>query len=134
MHDVILIEDDDALRDYLCEGLSKAGYDVRDAGGGALGLALFRERAANIVVTDLILDDGEGVETLIQLRGAEPPPLLIAISGNPLYLSHSLKLGAQKALLKPFTMDGLLDAVEERPRKWDPRRVNGTNDRRYDSG
>jgi two-component system response regulator HydG len=123
MHDIIVIEDDDILRDYLCEGLANAGHAVRGAVSGASGLAMLRARAADIVITDLVMDNGEGMETLIELRDAEPPPLLIAMSGNALYLEQSLKLGAQCGLLKPFTMAALLRAVDEPAQKWITRRA-----------
>lgn len=122
MQEIIVIEDDDILREYLCEELAKAGHKVRGAVSGAAGLAMFRAQAADIVVTDLVMDHGEGMETLIELRDADPPPLLIAISGNALYLEQSLKLGAQCGLLKPFTMAALLRAVDEPAQKWNPRR------------
>jgi DNA-binding response OmpR family regulator len=123
MHDIIVIEDDDILREYMCEGLAKSGHKVRGAVSGVEGLAMFRAQAADIVITDLVMDDGEGMGTLIELRDAEPPPLLVAISGNALYLEQSLKLGAQCGLLKPFTMAALLRAVDEPAQKWNPRRA-----------
>ncbi len=113
MPDIILIEDDDFLREYLREGLVEAGHAVRDAAGGHAGLALYRERPADVVITDLFMDHGEGMETVMALRDSHPTPLVIAISGNPLYLEQSLKLGAARAMLKPFTMAAILDAVTQ---------------------
>ena len=58
------------------------------------------------------MDDGEGIGTIgaVRQRSAEVP--VIAISGNPVYLEYSAKLGADRTLLKPFVLDDLLDAIE----------------------
>ena len=78
--------------------------------------------AVNIIITRgkekgqpylRIMDDGEGVETIIKLRECCPQTPVIAISGNPLYLAHARKLGATMALLKPFTKKELFDAFGE---------------------
>lgn len=111
MTDILLIEDDDLLREHLRDGLIEAGHQVREAESGDQGLAMFEAEPADLVITDLIMDDGEGVSTIRTLRGACSRTPIIAISGNPLYLDNSVKLGANLGLLKPFRMGALLDAV-----------------------
>ncbi|MBT6094891.1 MAG: response regulator [Rhodospirillaceae bacterium] len=111
MADILLIEDDDLLREYLRDGLRDTNHCVREAASGEKGLALFGEAAAELVITDLVMDDGEGVSTILALRESCPETPIIAISGNPLYLDSALKLGANLGLLKPFTMSTMLDAI-----------------------
>ncbi len=113
MADILLIEDDEFLREYLGDGLRKANHQVREAASGDTGLTLFSDAAAELVITDLVMDDGEGVGTIMALREANSELPLIAISGNPLYLDSARKLGANFALLKPFTMNQMLDAITE---------------------
>ena len=112
MVDVLLIEDDDYLRRGLGDALTRAGHAVREAGNGAAGLKQFDAAAPEIVITDIIMDDGEGIGTIgaVRQRSAEVP--VIAISGNPVYLEYSAKLGADRTLLKPCVPDDLLDAIE----------------------
>ena len=113
MTDILLIEDDELLREQLRNGLVRAGHDVREAESGDKGLALFQAQPAELVITDLVMDDGEGVETIRELRVLCSVTPIIAISGNSLYLDNSVKLGANLGLLKPFTIGALLDAVGE---------------------
>lgn len=111
MIDVLLIEDDDLLRGYLLEGLEDAGYRTREAGSGAQGLKMIGQRRPDIVVTDLVMDDGEGIGTIMTLRDACSGIPLIAISGNPMYLDHAIKLGAWRSLLKPFLISELSTTI-----------------------
>jgi DNA-binding response OmpR family regulator len=111
MASILLIEDDELLREYLSEGLGDAGHRVREAESGDKGLAMFRADPADLLITDLVMDDGEGVGTIMALRDACPQTPVIAISGNPLYLDSACKLGADRGLLKPFTMTQMLDTV-----------------------
>jgi len=111
MRDVILIEDDNDLREFLRDGLANTGYTVREADGGTDGLTQFMARPAEIVITDMVMAEGEGMETLMALRDARPAPKVLVISGNPLYVEQSLLLGANGALLKPFTLTAMLDTL-----------------------
>ncbi len=111
MAELLLIEDDDLLLEYLRDGLLDAGHRVREAESGDKGLAMFRADPADLLITDLVMDHGEGVGTIMALRDACPTTPVIAISGNPLYLDSACKLGADRGLLKPFTMAQMLDAV-----------------------
>ena len=108
---LLLIEDDDLLRGQLASGLSDAGYQVTEAGNGEEGLRLFDSISPDLVITDIVMDEGEGIAVIIALRRARPELPIIAMSGNPLYLEHGLKLGATEAFPKPFTMSKLLDGI-----------------------
>jgi len=72
---------------------------------------MFMARPADVVITDMVMDNGEGMETVMALRDARPAPKVLVISGNPLYVEQSLKLGADGALLKPFTLTLMLDTL-----------------------
>ncbi len=112
MSDVLLIEDNQVLRQQLYEGLVDARYRVYDAENGLLGLRLFEQHRPAVVVTDLIMDGGEGIESILTLRQLDREVGIIAISGNSDYLNSSAKLGADRILLKPFRMDDLIAAIE----------------------
>jgi len=116
MLSVLLIEDETLLRDQIRTGLVDAGYQVRDAESGSQGLRMFKNERPDFVVTDLVMDGGEGIESILAIRRTDPELPIVAISGNPQYLHNSSQLGATYTLLKPFAIGQLLDIlVDTRP-------------------
>jgi DNA-binding response OmpR family regulator len=115
---VLIIDDDEQLRALLHEILERAGFAVVEAANGAEGLRLFRSDPADVVITDLIMPDKEGVETILELRREFPEARVIAISGggrngNANYLPIAARLGARRTVAKPFSRQEILDAVRE---------------------
>ena len=114
---VLLIEDDDLLRDVLARSLVAAGHEVVEASNGIEGIDLFRARPADVVVTDLVMPLQEGVETIMQLRKLRRDIPIVAMSGgvpnSKLYLGIAGRIGAQKILPKPFTPAQLQAAITE---------------------
>jgi DNA-binding response OmpR family regulator len=110
---VLIMEDDELLRSHLCDGLAAAGHDVKEAKDGKSGLDLFQSMLPDIVLTDLIMENGEGIESIMAIRRQAPTVPVIAMSGNPQYLKNSSKLGATHTLLKPFRMTQLLEVFDE---------------------
>ena len=116
MHRILLIEDDQMLRRALRIALVKSGYEVVEAGNGHEGLMAFKAKPVDLVVTDLIMPEMEGVETIQVLRKLSPYLPIIAISGggrgSPAdYLHFAQKLGAARAFAKPFEPGELCAAV-----------------------
>jgi DNA-binding response OmpR family regulator len=112
MVEILLIEDDDLLREHLRIALEDKEYAVQEACNGKQGLKFFDAKPADIVITDLVMDEGEGMGTIMSLRETSTNTPLIAISGNPLYLQHASKMGIKQALLKPFTTAALFEAID----------------------
>ncbi|HTQ52249.1 MAG TPA: response regulator [Candidatus Acidoferrales bacterium] len=115
---ILLIEDDSNLRRMLYYDLIEAGYTVSEAIHGADGLRQLHAHPADLVITDMLMPEMDGVETVQQLRRSFPGLKIIAISGGGLaspdhYLKIAQKLGADKTLKKPFTFPELLDAIHE---------------------
>ena len=115
---ILLIEDDSALRRMLYYDLIAAGYAVSEAVHGADGLVQLRNNPVDLVITDMLMPEMDGVETIQQLRRSFPEVKIMAISGGGLaspdhYLRIAKKLGADKTLKKPFTFPELLDVVHE---------------------
>ena len=115
---ILLIEDNHAVRGMLAERLVLAGHTVVEAGNGRDGLDLFRQAGADLVITDLVMPEIEGLEVVRQLRNAHSPVNVIAISGGGLapaaiYLEAARLLGATRVLHKPFTAAVLLAAIDE---------------------
>ncbi len=108
MISVLVMEDDELLRRHLRDGLVAAGHRVREAENGNAGLALFHTEQPDVVLTDIVMEDGEGIEVIMEIRKLAPTLPVIAMSGSPQYLKNSSKLGATHTLLKPFRMSELL--------------------------
>ena len=114
---ILLIEDYDLIRGLLRETLEVAGHTVIEARNGADGLDLFRQAGANLVITDIVMPDKDGIDVVRALREQVPPVPIIAISGagNSAedYLDLAYRMGALKVLLKPFTAAALNAAIDE---------------------
>jgi DNA-binding response OmpR family regulator len=113
MADILVIDDEDALRRLLARILTTAGHTVRQARDGREGLIQFRNRRPDLVITDIVMPDQEGIETIIELRRDAPDVPILAISGGGggVYLRLAEGVGATEALAKPFSADDLLAAV-----------------------
>jgi DNA-binding response OmpR family regulator len=115
---ILLIEDYDLIRSLLRENLELAGHTVIEAHNGQEGLDLFRQAGADLVITDIVMPEKEGLAVLMELRTAQPPVKVIAMSGGGRgsgtdYLDMARLLGAAKVLLKPFTNEVLMAAINE---------------------
>ena len=116
---ILLIEDDDSIRTMLAEHLALAGHTVIEAGDGREGLARFRQVGADLVITDIVMPEKEGFAVLMELRTAQPPVKIIAISGGGEsgsgadYLATATLMRAAKVLLKPFRTSALLVAIND---------------------
>ena len=109
-----MIDDDEAMRSTVRKILEREGHEVRVAKDGGEGLRIFRERPADVVVTDVIMPGKEGIETILELREEAPDVRILVISGGLLTetrLSDAEALGADASLPKPFTVDELRSAV-----------------------
>lgn len=116
---ILIIDDDDQVRKMLRLTLNAAGFDVIEAQDGTVALKLFYQNPlVDLVITDLIMPEKEGIETIMEIRRNFPKVPIIAISGGGRidpsdYLSLAKKLGAQITLEKPFSRQDIIDAVNE---------------------
>jgi DNA-binding response OmpR family regulator len=114
---ILVIDDDDSLRDIMTMMLTEAGHTVRQASDGRKGVALFRAEPADVVVTDLVMPEQEGIETIMELRRSYPRLPIVAVSGgldnSEIYLNIAAKVGAHRTLAKPFSAQDLLAAIED---------------------
>jgi len=120
MAKILVIDDEDRLRRMMRRILAAAGHDVIEAGNGAEGLKQFAAVNPDIVITDILMPEKEGIETIKDLRRANGAVWIIAISGggssqNMMFLDFAKALGADTALAKPFRAEELIAAVDRRP-------------------
>ncbi len=95
--------------------LEHAGHAVTEAGDGREGLKQLRARAPDLVITDLVMPEREGLEIMMEARRSHPAVKFIAISGagrrGSDYLRVAKYLGAKCILAKPFTPEQLIAEV-----------------------
>jgi DNA-binding response OmpR family regulator len=113
---ILIIDDEEDIRQILAALLQRMGHQVREAGNGAEGLKLYRESPTDLVITDLVMPEKEGLSTIMELRRLQPAVRIIAMSGGlahdpKLYLNMAQKLGADHVLRKPFQIEDLQAAV-----------------------
>ncbi len=116
MKRILLIEDDDTMRGMLRRMLELENFEVMEASDGNDGLIKYRNNPADIVITDIIMPNKDGLNTIDDLLREFPNVRIIAISGGgnikpERYLSLAKTLGAQYILEKPFSRKQLLDAI-----------------------
>ena len=114
---ILLVDDDESFRPMLHETLERLGYEVVVAVNGNEALDRYRERPADLVLTDVIMPEKEGLETIREIRREWPDAKIIAMSGGGRttpenYLKMAQNMGAAKVLTKPFSNRDLLDAIE----------------------
>ena len=113
---ILIIDDEDQPRRMLQQVLTRAGYEVIEARNGNEGLQYFRARPTELIITDILMPEKEGLETIIDIRREFPAVKIIAISGggrtgNLNFLEVAKRLGAQHTLQKPFELQEMLGAV-----------------------
>ncbi len=115
MKRVLVIEDDPAMRDMVEIFLQKSGFHTACAEDGKKALRLFQSESFDLVITDMVMPEMEGIETIQELRKLRPDIKIIAMSGgalgSPAYLGAARHLGANLTLKKPFQHAALIEAV-----------------------
>jgi CheY-like chemotaxis protein len=118
MPSILIIDDDDSLRDSLRRTLHQEGYAIMEASEGGRGLKLLERSPVDLILLDMFMPDKDGLETIGELRRAHPGIAIIAMSGGGFkgtvdVLHVAKKLGVRRTLAKPFTREQLLDALRE---------------------
>jgi two-component system response regulator (stage 0 sporulation protein F) len=115
MATILVIDDQDSFRKLLRTVLERAGHEVTEASNGRLGLAVYREKPADLVITDILMPEMNGLHMILELTRAFLNVKVIAISGAPdteKTLDAAKLLGVRHTLYKPFSMDALLKIVQ----------------------
>jgi len=119
MKRILVIDDDMQMRQMLRQMLDHEGYEVVDAPDGKEGIRLYRQAPTDLIITDIIMPEKEGVETIIELKRDYPDVKIIAISGGSRgfdvhdCLSYVKELDVSHIFTKPFEHTELLKAIQE---------------------
>jgi len=115
---VLVIDDDHLVRYTLSKILQRNGYHVATASDGKRAMAVFRDERPDVVITDIIMPEQEGIGTILKIPCERPEVKIIAISGGDStgslnLLGDAKLLGADRAFHKPLKPEELLEAVRE---------------------
>jgi CheY-like chemotaxis protein len=112
---VLVVDDDPGVRDVIRSMLEASGYSVLLAENGKEAMRLLKTERADLILTDLVMPEQEGIETIKALRREYPDLKVIAMSGafGGDYLRIAAYLGAHATLAKPIQMETLLRLVEQ---------------------
>ena len=118
MAKILVIDDNEDLRDTIVSVLEDESYSTLFAADGASGVRVFEEARPDLVITDLIMPKSNGLDTIREIKAIDPSARIIAMSGGSLisheyYLDVASSLGAMHMLPKPFEIDELLRVVAE---------------------
>lgn len=118
MPKILLVDDDVPFRTMLRTTLTKLGYEVEEAADGAKAMKCFTAAPPDLVLTDLIMPDREGLETIGEIRRLIPNVKVIAMSGGGRinakdFLIVARYMGANRTLAKPFSTGELAAMLAE---------------------
>jgi YesN/AraC family two-component response regulator len=118
MGKILIIDDEPYILQMLKKMLEKAGHEVSLASNGREGMDLFEKASTDLVITDIIMPDKEGLELILEMKKKRPALKIIAMSGGgrispESYLECAKHFGAEKVFQKPFRHKDLVSAVEE---------------------
>src|SRR3954462_7490623 len=121
MKRILVIDDESWLREMVQLALNQKGYDVIEAGNGAIGIEVARKELPDLILCDVNMEKVDGYLALSSLRNepttASIPFILMTGLADNAGMRHGMELGADDYLPKPFTIDALYAAVEARLRK-----------------
>lgn len=115
---ILVADDTPETRDVIAYCLAKQGHDVAVAAGGNEAISLVQDRAFDLVITDILMPDADGMQVIAEVRKHAPDAAIIAMTGGGDYMSADFllrvagRLGASAQLAKPFSQAQLLGAIE----------------------
>ena len=118
MQKILIIDDDHHILLMIKKMLERAGFEVELASNGNEGLELFKRLQVDLVITDIIMPEKEGLETIREMKRLRADLKIIAMSGggkvsSDNYLNMAKIFGASRIISKPFSQKQMVSAVQE---------------------
>lgn len=115
---ILVVDDEEGIRDLLHHWLQRDGHDVTGAASAREAIRVLGTRRFDLVITDVVMPDGDGFELIPAVRKAQPHARIVAMSGGGQYLQGEAclqvarGLGAHGAMTKPFNWAQLRALVD----------------------
>ncbi len=118
MAGILVVEDDDDLRIMLKESLERRKHKITEASNGREALNKFKSSITDLVITDLLMPEQDGIGLILELRKIKPGIKVVAISGGGKigpsnYLDMAKALGADAVFPKPFNLMQFIEEIEK---------------------
>ncbi len=118
MKSVLVVDDEPGMREMVKQLLLNEGYHVLEASNGKHAMEFLKNETPELVITDIIMEEMDGVEIILEIRENYPDVKIIAMSGgNKIssedYLESASELGADRIFTKPFALSDMLNAIKE---------------------
>jgi len=118
MKSVLVVDDEPGMREMVKQLLLNEGYHVLEASNGKHAMEFLKNESPELVITDIIMEEMDGVEIILEIRENYPDIKIIAMSGGSKissedYLESASDLGADRIFNKPFALSDMLNAVKE---------------------
>lgn len=119
MAQILVIDDDEGIRNLLRTILGNAGHAVVEAENGFVGVARYQEHSVDLVITDIIMPEMDGIELIAEIRNMDPKARIIVMASGGRGLSAEFTLnvaedfGVDRSISKPFTSRDILKIVSE---------------------
>jgi CheY-like chemotaxis protein len=117
MPSILVVDDDEMVRDAIASALKRAGYSVLEAADGREAATRFKSQPVDLVITDILMPERDGLETIQSLNHGPDPVPIIAMTGlssrSSLYLEMARTFGAVRVLEKPFELTELIQVTRE---------------------
>jgi len=118
MSHVLVIDDDPLIRQTIRFALEDAGFNVIEAESGVDGCIAVAESSFDLVITDILMPNKDGIETIIEVKRTRPSLRILAMSGGGKiegreYLSLAARLGVNDTICKPFQRSALISKVQQ---------------------
>jgi CheY-like chemotaxis protein len=112
---VLVVDDEEPIRDILREALESVGHRVMTANDGREALRLYQARRPNVVVTDIVMPRRSGIDLVLELSRLSPSPVVIAISGvtGKAFLDAACEANVSRTFVKPFDVMEVVRAVTQ---------------------
>lgn len=118
MKKILIIDDEEPIRKMLTKFLTLNGFDVISVSDGNKGIESYKDESPDLVITDLIMPEKNGLELIKELKSINNEIKIIAMTGGgithpQMYLDLASKFGAERTFAKPVNNDDLLSAINE---------------------
>jgi CheY-like chemotaxis protein len=110
---ILVADDEEGIRSLLAHWLRSRGHAVATVGSGCQATQLMKQQCFDLVITDIVMPDGDGLELIATFHKTQPVTRVVAISGGGIYLAGTdclrvaREFGAHAAVMKPFNFEQL---------------------------
>ncbi len=129
---ILVIEDEDGIRDRMVRILGFEGYEARGAANGMAGVSMAHDFRPDVILCDVTMPEGDGNEVLALLRQHLDteviPIIMVSAAADRASIRSAMENGADDYITKPFTTEELIGAIEAQLRR------HATMERRYREG